>query len=275
MSEIQQMFNPPRAPTVPQPLPQTSFGVLEHTGLPYSEPLNVTDVPPDFEWMYSLQSFMGMFTYNKNDEIGNEISAFSVTSPYFGSDQKLWQMAPIWQHIPFTTAKWFNATFSFKMIAICPPRVTGKLLVRYSFTTPHTDVGNPPYTYDQLRRGICKEWDLGQSNIFEFDVTALSPIEARPTWIPERAFQQKAAVSPYVAQTLNPSITSLGMIRVEPAQYLQPGSIFPDSIRILVFRSFKNANFYTPTDPRSGLPHILARPWPVRPIPHEIAPKTT
>lgn len=271
MSEIQQIYNPPRIPSVPQPvLPQTNFGVLEHTGLPYSDPESIIDVPPDFSWMTELQAYMGMFTYVKDYAIGTPLKTFSVNAPDLTLEKKLYEMTPIWQHIPMTCSKWFNCTFSFKFIAIKPPRVTGKLLIRYEFLTPQSRLGRPIFEKDTLKRGICKEWDLGQSNVFEFDITALCPIQARPTFIPERAFAAGASVSPYVAQSLHPSITSLGTVSVEVAQQLQPGSIFPDSIRILYFRVLKNANFYTPTDPRSAMPHILARPWPVKPLPHPV-----
>lgn len=269
MSEIQQMFNPPRMPSVPQaPLPQTTSGVLEHSGLPYSDSELVTDVPPDFGWMCELQAFVGIFSYSKNDEVGSELKQFSVNAPDFLSDTKMYESVPIWQHIPFTCSKWFNATIGFKFEAVCPPRVTGKLLIRYDFLLETHHKYGPNFDKDKLKRGICKEWDIGQSNIFEFDVTALCPIQARPTWIPERSFAAGSAVSPYAPQMIHPSITHFGCIRIEVAQYLQPGSIFPDSIRILMFRSIKNANFYTPTDPRSGMSHVLTRPWPVKPRPH-------
>ena len=263
------MFNPPRIPTVPQaPLPQTNFGVLEHTGLPFSEPENITDVPPDFGWMCELQAYLGMITYSKDAAIGSELQTLSVNCPFSTVQQVMWDQVPIWQHIPMTCAKWWNGTIGFKFEAICPPRVTGKLLVRYEFL-PNQAMATPrPFVNDTLKRGICKEWDLGQSHIFEFDVTALCPIQARPTWLPERAFQNGSAVSPYAAQQLNSAITNLGSLRIEPAQQLQPGSIFPDSIRILVYRSIKSANFYTPTDPRSAMPHILMRPWTMKPVAH-------
>lgn len=267
------MFNPPRIPTLPGvPLAQTNLGVLEHTGLPYSDFENVTDVPPDFGWMCELQAYMGLMTYSKTDTVGTELKTFSVNAPFKDSDGPFYTQVPIWQHIPFTCAKWFNATIGFKFVAICPPRVTGKLLIRYSFLSKYTakPPGTDPFTSDSLKRGICKEWDLGQSNICEFDVTSLCPVQARPTWIPERSFRLGSAASPYCPQAIHHSITSLGSIRVEAAQQLQPGSIFPDSIRILVFRSLKNAQFYTPTDPRCGLSHILRRPWPIRPRAHNV-----
>lgn len=268
MSQEQLINAPPRIPSVPQvPLPQTNYGVLEHSGLPFSEPENITDVPPDFGWMSEIQTYMKLITMDKNQDVGVELAQMSVNAPNLNIETKLSQMIPVWQHIPMSCAKWFNATFSFKFIAIKPPRVTGKILLRYSFLSPRsTDSSDfDAFADDHLKRGICKEWDLGASNEFEFDITALCPIQARPTFLPERAFVGGPGISPYAAQQFSYSIISLGTLKLEVAQRLQPGGIFPDSIRIMMFRVLKGASYYTPTDPRSFMPHILGRPTKVKP----------
>lgn len=255
-------FNPPRIPTVPQvPLPQTNFGILEHSGLPTSEEENVTDVPPHFEWMSEIQTFMFSFQFSKDNEIGTVIKTFSALAANVAKETRLQNMTPVWQHIPMTVSKWYNCIPSFKFIAVKPPRVTGKLLIRYSFRSPsQKDDVFSDFKNDKLRRGVCKEWDLGQSSEFEFDVVALNPIQARPTWLPDRALHNQSGFAYSASQMLSNSISTYGFLAIEVAQLLQPGGIFPDSIRIQVFRSLKEANFYVPTDPRSIMPHALGRP---------------
>lgn len=247
----QQIANaPPRYPTLPvQPLPQTNLGVLEHSGLPQSELEAVTDIPPDLSWMMEMQLFDHQFRYSNQDQPKKELTTF-----YVHSHQTLLYPAKAaytpWNYLPFLGSKWWNGTVSFKFMAIKPPRVTGKLLVRYYFYTKVTD------TY---YRGITKEWDLGQSGEFEFDVPAVNTIRARPTWIPRvvEADGDLAANLNFVTARITEPSWYMGELHVEAAQRLQPGGIFPDSIRILVFRVWKNSRVYVPTDFRGIGPHML------------------
>lgn len=279
MSIEQQITNnPPRSITIPQlPQPQTCFGVLEHTGIPYSDPENVTDIPPDFSWMTETHALVKSFIYSTQDEIGKKLSDWAAHAPDMQDvttpDDESHPMT--WQRLPFYVSKWWTGMVSYRFLAIMPSRVTGKILIRYTFennvkNSPAID----PKQYDTLYRGIIKEWDLGQSNIFEFDIPALDPIQARPTWLPEtKGFPLQVAgtlkkpwINYQAYQQINPSTWMLGRITCETAQNLSPGSIFPDSIRILVFRIFKNSTFYQPTDPRQSGPHALSQAlarWPM------------
>lgn len=261
--------NPPGAPSVPQvPLPQTCFGVLEHTGLPYSDNENITDIPPDFGWMTEINSYMGSFQYSVMDEIGVTKHEFSVQAPNYEANTKPWVKKDahpmIWQNIPFMSSKWWTGVPSFKFLAIKPPRVAGKLLIRFSFVNRLAG-DDSPLDGDKLYRSILKEWDLGASNEFEFDVPALNILQTRPTWIPSTpkpfnisGLSQNSGF--FCLQQPNPFTWMMGRIYVEPCQSLQPGSIFPDTIRILIFRSFKNTEFYTPQDPRVEAEHVLFNP---------------
>lgn len=258
--QINFQFNPPRLPTVPMtPLPQTCMGVLEHSGLPYADQANVTDIPPDFGWMSSIQTYEGSFVYDKTkDKIGDVLTYFNPLTPGIGSNSYLHDIAPVWPHIPFAASKWWNGLVSYKFVAIKPPRVAGKLIVRFWYTRPDQLIDRKQDP-DPTMRGIAKEWDLAQTNIFEFDISALNPVQARPTWLPFI----DANISGFnngADQSFSWAISSMGFITVQSAQRLQPGSIFPDTIRIFMFRVFKNANFYTPTDMRSRLYSCLTVP---------------
>lgn len=264
MSQTDPNFCPPRGLTVPQfPVPQTNYGVLEHTGLPIGEFKDVTDVPPDFGWMTLMQRYIGSFEYSKNSKIGDTLRKYSVLADVISGKRDMMRESITWQHIPFITSKWWTGSVSFKFIAIKPPRVTGKLLVRYFFTPASQD----EVRGEDLCREVVKEWDLGQSNVFEFDLTSICPIGLRPTWLPR--VQGTNATDAIGSRRIMPQemiypMYAMGEIVIQPAQRIQVGSIFPDSIRILVFKCFKNATFSMPTDPRSTMPHSFLwsnAPW--------------
>ncbi|UHK03073.1 MAG: hypothetical protein GABPV1_gp3 [Guiyang argiope bruennichi polycipivirus 1] len=252
-SQEQQVVNaPPRICEVPGlPQPQTNLGCLEHTGLNVDELELITDIPPSLDWMVGMNLFLESFEYKTDSPMTKALLSRAVMSR---GNQSLGHLPPAWIKIPFTGSKWWNAMPCFKFIAIKPPRVTGKLLVRFSFRTPES-VRTPGN--DLLQRGILKEWDLGATSQFEFDLSGVTNIRARPTWIPRAASNdQHYMVKP---MELHPSIWWFGMIDVFPALRLQPGGIFPDSIRILVFRYFKNATFYTATDFSGVGNHVLTQ----------------
>lgn len=246
-------FNPPRLVNVPlQPLPQTVCCTLEHSGVPMSAPENVTDIPPDFSWMTEMQLYDHVFEYKVADQPPKtELDSFNVHNwrHYSSGSPENMPFSP-WTLLPFYGSKWWNGTVSFKFIAIKPPRVTGKILIRYSFD-PYDD-----FSKDTRYRSIAKEWDLGQSAECEFDVQATNTILARPTWLPvtNASTTDNGA---FLAQKIPLQEWHFGTIKIEAAQRLQVGSIFPDSIRILVFRVYKNCQFYQPTDFRGNAPHFL------------------
>lgn len=259
MQGTQQVGNcPPRYPTVPiQPLPQTNLGVLEHSGLPTGDYENVTDIPPDLNWMMEMQLYDHMFRYSVTDTPRKEIDTFYVHSHQTADYPAQVPYTP-WNYLPFLGSKWWNGTVSFKFMAIKPPRVTGKIIIRYYFDQK---------TSDSYYRGIAKEWDLGQSSEFEFDVPAVNPVRARPTWIPRRVAADDHIPNDgtysdylyafYLTTRLARPMWYMGVLHIEAAQRLQPGGIFPDSIRILVFRCWKNSKVYMPTDFRGIGPHML------------------
>lgn len=245
-------FNPPRIVNVPQqPLPQTVCMTLEHSGVPVDEMASITDIPPDFQWMTLLHRYSATFEVSKNKNPKDSLFEENVHVFRETSDGDIGKVFPTWNLVPFVTSRWWNGIISYKLIAIKPPRVTGKLLIRYSFDP------NDDFEDDKARRGICKEWDLGQSSECEFDVVACNTIKARPTWLP--MIRHGSVTGAYWLDQFLPYQTwHYGSLRIELAQRIQVGSIFPDSIRVLVFKCFKNAEFYLPTDARGSAPHFLA-----------------
>lgn len=259
----QQSFNlPPRDPTVPNvPETQTNMGVLEHTGLPI-EPIDlITDVPPDFKWMSELWKFHTAFTITNQQRPGTIIYTTRVVQSDAAKDEVLAQ----WHDIPFACSKFWNGKISYRFTIIKPPRVVGKLLIRYrqDCFDEWGPMVTPPSQWTKIRdtkmRTILKEWDLGQSSQFEFDITASNPIRARPTHLfedkPRMDFPDSDPNN--VANYRTPYILfEMGRLSVEVAQTIVPGGIFPDSYQIIVEKSLKDCQFYTPTDPRTD--HKLA-----------------
>lgn len=251
-------FEPPRIVNVPaQPPPQTVCMTLEHSGVPVDEQEMITDIPPDFGWMTLLQRYQTSFTVDKNDLPQKELLSLNVLNveDVSGGDPGYIKNMT-WAMVPFLGSRWWNGVVSFKLVAIKAPRITGKILVRYSFD-PYDD-----FKQDSRRRSIAKEWDLGQSSTCEFDIVGANTIRARPTWVPHVKNGKYHPGTVYGASWLEQATPiqtyHFGSLCIELAQKLQVGSIFPDKIRILVFKSFKNAEFYMPTDFRGEMPHSLA-----------------
>lgn len=259
MSNTQQSMNvPPRDVVMPNvPETQTNMGTLEHTGLPIEPIWQITDVPPDFKWMAEQWKFHTTFTVNVQQQPG----AIIYTTRVVQSDSNKSLTLAQWHDIPFSCSKWWNGKVSYRFTAIKPPRVTGKLLVRYrqdcfeewKQAEPPT-TGTWPKIADKKMRTILKEWDLGQSSQFEFDITGSNPIRARPTHLYEEKPQIEASTIALndVASYRTPWITfEMGRISVEVAQTISPGGIFPDTYQIIVEKSLKDCQFMTPTDPRT------------------------
>lgn len=263
MSQAEQLnFAPPRIPCISAvPTPQTCYGTLEHSGLPYADQSLITDIPPDLSWMSGYLIFQGSFEMSKNQAPGTAIYDLSPLGK--NATDYIFDQIPQWPLIPFTGSKYWNGAVTLRFLAIKPPRVTGKLVLRYQFPVVSDYVSG-----DKQMRGITKEWDLGQSNVCDFDITALNPANARPTWIPMTRDRIGAGTDDHLKGLYNTirlspirctaAQTAFGWVWIEVAQRLQPGGIFPDQIRILVFRGFKNATFYTPTDFRGAMPNVLS-----------------
>lgn len=264
---------PPRVLSVPQtPVPQTCFGVLNQTGSP-PESRQIMDFPPDFSWMTSMEIYLDTFRFPRSSTVASqprkELWKTQVIDYSVGNALTVDGRAEIqnglktWHMIPFTTSRWWNGTVKYRFMAIKPPRVTGKILISYFPDGATANHLNGIGSNDLLRRSIKKEWDLGQSSDCEFEISAFNVIEARPTWVPRVSYYDMAQYSgasvksQFCSWGLPIPSYNLGALLVEEAQELQPGSIFPDSIRILVFISFQNCNFWTQCDPRSNRTHVF------------------
>lgn len=263
----QDTHNPPRNFGLPtNPLPQTNTGLLEHTGIPFSPSEIITDIPPSFSWMTSQWKYLDNFPHSLSDEIGAQIYSTTVVGRNDTTEQM--PTTPNWFHLPFASSIWWNGTVSFRFTIIKPPRVTGKLIITYRQDAFGDYEGKLTQNYneDKLYRSINKEWDLSQSSQFEFDVTGSLPIRARPSKMYKNLDAIGSGGKPELDESasagwLTPWINyEMGRILVRPAQILNPGGIFPDSFTVIIEKSFKNANFYIPTDTKSVYSLVIESP---------------
>jgi len=256
-NQIQSMNNPPRNPTIPNvPNPQTNEGTLEYTGLPIEPMQNIMDIPPDFSWMSAYWKFHTTFPVTVNNPVGTLLYTTRVVM----SDENIDYNVAQWHDIPFFCSKWWNGKITYRFTSVKPPRVSGKLLIKFRQDAFNkrgngNTITNGNLPADSKYRSVVKEWDLAESSQFEFDITASTPIRARPTHMatvkPPNDFDNDAG-DYVIADYITPWTTyEMGRITVEVAQTVMPGGIFPDTYDIIVEKALKDATFYTPTDPRT------------------------
>lgn len=259
-TEIPFKPTPPRSITVPlQPSPQTVSGVLCDSGFP-SDPDNITDLPPDFGWMTSVETLIKSFTVTSADTglVSNIYPGCKFQDQPDASSKDPGSIS--WHWIPFSASRWWMGSVRLRFMAIKPPRIPGKLLIRYiPDVSDFIDKGG--FTKDNLKRGIKYEWDLGLSSECSIDIPAYNYTSARPTWITRFVGNDVTNTKEYFKRFRNwlPHLSqiSLGVVRVEIANPIVPGNIFPDSIRILVFHSFPGSSFHVATDPRCMKKHFF------------------
>lgn len=253
--------NPIRNLGIPQnPVPQTNTGMLEHSAIPFEPMEQITDVPPDFSWMVQQWKLNMLLNIDTSMDVGKVVTFQNVlhAAEIAGADP--FASYPNWLRFPFANSIWWKGVVSHRFTIVKPPRVTGKLLVRWrqdSFGS--YDTWDEATTKDATMRSILKEWDLSESNVFEFDISASLPIQARPTKAqPKKAFGGASNVA-FSSQTHPWIDMAMGSFTLEIAQKISPGGIFPDSYTIICERAIKNASFMTPTDSKSTYSLIVDR----------------
>lgn len=246
--------NPVRNYGLPQnPVPQTNTGLLEHTGIPFAPLENITSLPPQFLWMVEQYKILTTVKVSTTNIVGSILYTTDVLHPH--NENFTFRSYPNWERIPFASSIWWKGIVSYRLSIIKPPRVTGKLLVRYRQDNFLSFDGSPAIDSqisDKTYRSILKEWDLSDSNHFTFDISASLPIRARPTKFPGLKNASPTSGALVYASSMSPWIDiSMGAFSLEVAETLSPGSIFPDSYSIIVERAFKNTEFMIPTDSKS------------------------
>lgn len=251
---------PPRAPTNPlQPAPMTNMGVLADFGAP-SDNEPISDIVPDFGWMSEMEIYKSYFTFSVNQSPGTELGIIYPMQKNNSNDPnmtRLYKIPADWHFLPFCSSRWWSGNIRLRFMAIKPKEITGKLLIKWY---PDLSFLNPSQPADTLARSVKYEWDLGTSNEYSLIITGYNITRLRQTWLP-----LAMGASKDVTPTLRDSMSSVpplmqftfGYLRIYSQSRLQVGSLYPDSIRILVFLSFSDASFHTSTDVRGEAFHAF------------------
>lgn len=260
MSDLQPA--PPRAPTSPAvPNPMTNMGVMSDYGAG-SEYEEICDIKPDFNWLSSYEIFMDSFRFDSSKVVGTELTAiYPMSKAYNTADNHepypIRQILADWHFIPFLTSRWWSGSVRLRFMAIKPRQVTGRLLITWY---PDVSEYDMEPNKDTLRRKIKYEWDLGESNEYSLLISGYNTTRLRPTWIPGTPFQSIPLKEGDVSACgILPPLANytMGVLQVTVANPLQPGTLYPDSIRILVFHSFENTTFHTSVDIRGDSYHMF------------------
>jgi len=227
-------------------------GVLEQNNNPLTEPKDMPGIPPSFEsylsrWEYMLRIPVSTGRVNEN------VSRFP---PMFINNANN-EFMPL-HMIPFRTSRFWNGTIHFKLWAVIPERYGGKFQILY---LPNHFDDSLPKT-DELQRYILKEWDLTATDTCEFSVKGFNTLLQRPTYYNE--LPEGHTDDPSSLYTFSfPAITTqrrtyhFGTIIIRIIQELQPGSIYPDTIDLVLYKSYPESSFQTITDFRNLTSHAI------------------
>lgn len=215
------------------PIPQTTTGTLEHTGIAFDDE-NITDIQPDFGWMSEMPFLRTSFTWPPSGVSGQHIPLNSFKrTPDSSSNSYPWLAVPMSLH------KYFNGEVFLRFTAVKPSRTPGKILITY-----YPDgVDRTNSQINTLKaRFVKKEWDLAQSNTIELTIPGFNPNRMRPTG--DRGRFATGGVEfrpPFYA-------ISFGSVVLTTAIPYAPGSVFPDKFTIFVEMALQKAEFATPCD---------------------------
>lgn len=238
----------PQVPTL-----NTVCGTLEQNNNPLTEIKDMPGIPPSFEsylnrWEYMSQT---QVTTGKVGEVVLRFNPMSINN----SDDNCW---PFYM-LPFRTSRFWNGTIHLKLWAVIPERYGGKFQIIY---LPNTFTGDVIKT-DELQRYILKEWDLTATDTCEFSISGFNTLLQRPTYYND--LPPAGTDDPTMVYYLSfPRIKTqartyqFGTILVKLIQELQPGSIYPETIDLVLYKSYPDASFQTITDFRTDLHHSIS-----------------
>nr|QRW42878.1 hypothetical protein 2 [Nuksystermes virus] len=219
---------PPETTKTPQmPPPQTVTGVVEQEGQDIA-PLKLVPefVEPQADfWCWVLTRDL---TLTSN----GSITSFSFD---FSSDL----MARYWPTFLMSSSKWCNFVPLFRFWIVKPPRVVGRIHLRYR---PLDTMDGA--AYDVPLRDINYEWDLAKSDYIDVPMTSFgTSMNMRPTFIqrtpkPDETTWNTACIVP------PPINWEFGRIYLNVAQPMKAGSVFPDTYTVIVLVKFMNIEMF-------------------------------
>lgn len=219
------------------PIPQTTTGTLEHTGVAYDEE-PITDIPPDFGWMSEMPFLRSIIRWPKP-----EPGAYTILrlNKFVSTVESNGNSFP-WLAIPMSYHKYFNGEVFLRFIAVKPSRTPGKILVTYH---PDGRAMLPSEINAVNARVIKKEWDLAQTNTFELTIPGFNPNRMRHT-----GDRRRDPPTGWTGVSLQGPSTArhFGSVELSVAIPYAPGSIFPDEFSIIIEMALQKAEYATPCD---------------------------
>lgn len=239
----------PQIPTL-----NTVCGVLEQNNNPLTEIKPMPGIPPSFESYTNRWEYVDQFPVSVGS-VDTDIHRFAPMSVNNTDGNIL----PFYM-LPFRTSRFWNGSVDIKLWAIIPERYGGKFQIIY--LPNHLIDAQIPMNLDKQQRYILKEWDLSASDTCEFTVSGFNTILQRPTYYND--LPPAYTDDPSNVYTLSyPAIRTqrrtyhFGTIIIRVIQELQPGSIYPDTIDIVMYKSYPQATFQTITDFRNVTYHSI------------------
>lgn len=270
MSETQTIFNPPVYPLQPEVPPfQTVSGVLNEVGQDLFNTAPINGQPPiqDF-WLTRQEYVAGVVPTGSNHICTCDV--LKLTGNTTNPDGTGWNRQPLMWPRSFVvqSSQFAKPKVTLSFWAIKPLATGGKIRVQYTpdasfditqagldFTATGpvlTTADAPPIAADSRQRCYLWEWDLKAKNIFSLTFEGNLPLAAMPTntGLPKVNKFESYGVSeqsglPYFT-------TTFGTVSLYWQNAYIPGSIYPDSFTIYIFKSLAGSEFYVQTGPRCG-----------------------
>lgn len=235
------------------PALNTVCGTLEQNNFPLTEIKPMPGIPPSFASYLSRWEYMTQFPVTVN-ELNTELFRFK---PMLLNNTDSGFLPPFL--LPFRTAKFWNGSIDIKLWAVIPERYGGKFQIIY---LPNHMDSSVPGKLDSQQRYILKEWDLSATDTCEFSVKGFNTILQRPTYYNETPSVKRGKPTDlnyidYPDVKTEARTYDFGTIIIKLIQELQPGSVFPETIDVVVYKSYPDSSFQTITDFRNETTHSI------------------
>lgn len=273
MTQQVSLFNPPVFQLQPQlPPPQTVCGYLNEVGTNILNTTTMNGQPMNQDFWMSRQEFCQFITTNpSNNHIGT-LDILKYTGSVgnkadIGDDSR---PAVIWPRTYLlNSAQFVSPIVTYTFWAIKPLSTAGKIRFEYTPdtnftmatghalnieqpapTTTNQDGVDIPYPQDSRQRKYLWEWDLKTKNVFSLTFKGNIPIGAMPTT--PGLLKLDTITNLPIDSGLPFYTTTFGTLSMYWQNAYIPGSIYPDTFNIAVFKSLTGTQAYLQTGFRNG-----------------------
>lgn len=263
----EQKYTPPIFPLVAQvPPAQTNIGSLNECGLPLLNTIKLNGTPPNPELWTRRLEYVGDFKMPITKEAGSVLTTFNVgkvvgssENDYLSNDCNF-----IWPRILLLNSSvYFKTQVQFTFWAIKPPSTAGK--IRIVYVPAHDDNDKSLSTTveegqdDTDMRQYTWEWDLQTKPMFTITINGNNPNNMYPTCsetLIGAVNNQFANFHPFADVPFFNK--TYGRINIFVQNQYTPGSIYPDSFTVKIFKHFNNFESSVLVGPRTYAYHTVS-----------------